>query len=198
MRTDFAMLEVFDIQSTSDQQDHILYPPIAAAAPIQLLPEQAANWAYPQAWMEDEELAFTMVTGLAGRLYLSGFLDRLDDRQLALVQDATALFRDLRAGIGRAVPRWPAGLPQWYGDTVALRLEAPGQDLLYVWHRGEVGAEIRVDLGGGIGAADLREVYPRTLAGWQVHDEGSGVVVLRPGVAGPSARIYCIRSNRSV
>ena len=37
-----------------------------------ILPEQAANWAYPQPQMTDEEIAFTMCTGLAGRLYLSG------------------------------------------------------------------------------------------------------------------------------
>ena len=75
MRADFAMLELFDLQSTSDQQDFRLYPPIAAGAPLQMLPEQAGNWAYPQPWMSDEEIAFTMVTGLSGRLYLSGFLD---------------------------------------------------------------------------------------------------------------------------
>ena len=86
MRADFAMLELFDLQSTSDQQDFRLYPAIAAGAPVQMLPEQAGNWAYPQAWMSDEEIAFTMVTGLSGRLYLSGFLDRMAPAQLELVQ----------------------------------------------------------------------------------------------------------------
>ena len=33
--------------STSDQQDFIRYPPIAAAAPMAIAPEQAAVWAYP-------------------------------------------------------------------------------------------------------------------------------------------------------
>ena len=70
------MLARFDLQSTSDQQDFLLYPPIAAGAPVQILPEQAGNWAYPQPSMSHEEIAFTMVTGLSGRLYLSGFLDR--------------------------------------------------------------------------------------------------------------------------
>ena len=67
MRADFAMLEVLDFQSTSDQEDFRLYPAIAAGAPVQMLPEQAGNWAYPQAWMGDEEIAYTMVTGLSGR-----------------------------------------------------------------------------------------------------------------------------------
>ena len=192
MRADFAMLEVFDLQSTSDQVDPVRYPPIAAGAPLQILPEQSANWAYPQPGMTDEEIVFTMTTGLAGRLYLSGFIDGMSAEQFALVREAVAVFRDLRAGIAQAVPRWPAGLPQWYGDAVALRLTAPEQDLLYVWHRGDADAEIRVELGGDLCAADLRQVYPRALRGWAMSDEAPGVVVLRPHSAAPSARVYRI------
>ncbi len=48
MRSDFALLSRLQLQSTSDQQDYLKYPPIAAAAPVLTLPEQAANWAYPQ------------------------------------------------------------------------------------------------------------------------------------------------------
>ena len=51
------------LQSTSDQQDPLRYPPIAAAAPLSMLPEQAANWAYPQPDMTDEQIAFTLCTG---------------------------------------------------------------------------------------------------------------------------------------
>ena len=194
MRADFAMLEVFDLQSTSDQQDHLLYPPIAAGAPLQMLPEQAASWAYPQPWMGPEELAFTMVTGLAGRLYLSGFLDGMDDGRRRLVQDATALFRTLRGDIARSVPRWPAGLPQWYGDAIALRLDAPERSLVYVWHRGDADAAIRLDL--GVPAARLVERY-HLLEPWAAADDG-GAVVLRPGTAGPSARVYEIAAIETI
>ena len=48
MRTDYAMLSRLQLQSTSDQQDFLRYPPIAAAAPAAITPEQAAIWAYPQ------------------------------------------------------------------------------------------------------------------------------------------------------
>ncbi len=116
-----------DLQSTSDQEDFRLYPPIAAGAPLQVLPEQGGNWAYPQAWMSAEEIAFTQVTGLAGRLYQSGRLDLLDAEQRDLVHAATALWRDdLRHHLVRAVPAWPLGHARWDGDAVALVLEAPG------------------------------------------------------------------------
>ncbi|MEU8612274.1 glycoside hydrolase family 36 protein, partial [Actinoplanes sp. NPDC048791] len=87
MRMDYALLARMQLQSTSDQQDHLRYPPIAVAAPLSVLPEQAASWAYPQPDMTDEQIAFTMCTGMLGRLYLSGRLDAMTEHQRALVHD---------------------------------------------------------------------------------------------------------------
>jgi alpha-galactosidase len=127
MRADFAMLELFDLQSTSDQQDFRLYPAIAAGAPVHMLPEQAGNWAYPQEWMSDEEIAFTMVTGLSGRLYLSGFLDRMAPAQLELIREATGLFKEVRGrhrqGCAR-VASWPARMVCRVLRTLAGRARA--------------------------------------------------------------------------
>jgi alpha-galactosidase len=192
MRADFAMLERFDLQSTSDQQDFRLYPAIAAGAPLQLLPEQAGNWAYPQPWMNDEEIAFTMVTGLSGRLYLSGFLDAMAPDQLQLVSEATALFKQIRGDTAKAVPSWPLGLPDWYADSVALTLTAPKRTLVYVWHRGSEDAEIALRLEPGVRAEHLLECYPRHLTAWEATDAHAGSVLLSPGLAGPSARVYQI------
>jgi alpha-galactosidase len=192
MRADFAMLELFDLQSTSDQQDFRLYPAIAAGAPVQMLPEQAGNWAYPQPWMSDEEIAFTMVTGLSGRLYLSGFLDGMAPEQLQLVSEATALFKQIRGDIAQAVPSWPLGLPDWFADSVALTLTAPKRSLVYVWHRGGEDAEIALRLGPGVRAEHLLECYPRHLNAWEVTDADADTVLVAPGLTGPSARVYQI------
>lgn len=193
MRADFAMLELFDIQSTSDQEDYRLYPSIAAAAPVQMLPEQAGNWAYPQSWMSPEQIAYTMVTGLSGRLYLSGFLNLMEPDQLSLVGNACQVFKAVRADIAHSVPGWPAGLPEWFGSSQVLRLTSPHRSLLCVWHRGDATAEIDLDLGDGITAERLIEIYPNTLHTWHTTDAGPGVVRLRPGIAGPSARLFEIR-----
>jgi alpha-galactosidase len=190
MRADFAMLERFDLQSTSDQQDFRLYPAIAAGAPVQMLPEQAGHWAYPQPWMSEEEIAFTMVTGLSGRMYLSGFLDRMSPEQFHLVREATALFKQFRGEIAQAVPSWPLGLPDWYAESIALVLTAPERKLLYVWHRGGGGAEIALQLGRALDPAHLVERYPCHLPAWQVTDGPAGSVLLAPGLAGPTARLY--------
>jgi alpha-galactosidase len=39
MRTDYALLSRCQLQSTSDQQDFLRYPAIAAAAPAAIAPE---------------------------------------------------------------------------------------------------------------------------------------------------------------
>ncbi|TDF93696.1 MULTISPECIES: glycoside hydrolase family 36 protein [Arthrobacter] len=193
MRADFAMLELFDFQSTSDQEDFRLYPAIAAGAPVQMLPEQAGNWAYPQSWMTQEEIAYTMVTGLSGRLYASGYLNRMNPDQLELVHDAYRQFKAIRNNIAASTPSWPAGLPQWYADTIALVLSGPEADLLYVWNRGDETTEISLGLGTGVTAANLVEIYPRTLARWDVTDSPGNTVLLRPGTSGPTARVYAIQ-----
>ncbi len=65
MSTDYALLAHARLQSTSDLQDALRYPPIATNTPLTLLPEQAGNWAYPQPGMSPEEIVFTLTTSLA-------------------------------------------------------------------------------------------------------------------------------------
>jgi alpha-galactosidase len=195
MRSDFGMLEVFDVQSTSDQQDFRLYPPIAAAAPMQMLPEQAASWAYPQATMSDEEIAFTMVTGLSGRLYLSGFLNKMNEEQFALVEEAVRVFKSTRSDIAAAVPEWPGGYPDWDAQTLSLQLRTAERSLLFVWHRSESTTEtLELDLGGDVTPTSLRQIYPESAAAWAVSGSDDGRVALTPHMPGFSARVYDVTS----
>ena len=136
MRMDFAVLSRLAMQSTSDQQDFTKYPPIAAAAPISLLPEQAASWAYPQPGMNEEEVAFCLVTGLLGRFYVSGHLNEMTEAHRRMVAEAIAVAKTLRGSIANGHAHWPAGLPGWTDSWVALGLTASGEDLVSVWHRG--------------------------------------------------------------
>ncbi|HEY8701708.1 MAG TPA: hypothetical protein VIM08_12250 [Arthrobacter sp.] len=190
MRADFAVMEMFDLKSTSDQEDFVLYPAIAAGAPVQILPEQAGNWACPQPSISNDEIAYTMVSGLSGRLYLSGFLDQMDARQSALVQNALTLSKSIRDDIALSVPGWPMGLPDWYAASVALTLKAPDRTFVYVWHRGSEDAELTLHLGTEVRARHLIEQHPRTLTAWSASDGPANTIILRPGLAGMAARVY--------
>jgi alpha-galactosidase len=138
LRMDYAQLAVVQLQSTSDQQDPVRYPPIAAAAGTAVTPEQAAVWAYPQPHFDLDEIAFTMTTALLGRVHLSGFLDRMSEEQSALVRAGIDLYKRIRPEIGHALPFWPLGLPSWTDPWVAHGLRGESATYLALWRRGAV------------------------------------------------------------
>ncbi|GCB45647.1 alpha-galactosidase [Streptomyces sp. NL15-2K] len=137
MRMDGATLAVAQLQSTSDQQDPLRYPAIAAAAPTAVPPEQGAVWAYPQPAFDDDLITFTLGGALLGRIHLSGHLDRMSEHQLGLVRDAVGAYRAIRGDLGKAVPFWPLGLPGWTDEWLALGMRVPGgPSYVSVWRRG--------------------------------------------------------------
>ncbi len=145
MRMDGATLAVTQVQSTSDQQDPLRYPPIAAAAPTAVPPEQSAVWAYPQPEFSDAENLLTLGGALLGRIHLSGHLDRMAPHQFAQVRAAVAVYREIRGDLPRSVPFWPLGLPGWTDDWLALGLR-PGDGrngpvYVSVWRRGDAAGD---------------------------------------------------------
>ncbi|WP_149827628.1 alpha-galactosidase [Streptomyces tailanensis] len=165
MRMDGASLAVTQLQSTSDQQDPLRYPPIAASAPTAVPPEQGAVWAYPQPSYTGEQIAFTLGSALLGRIHLSGHLDQMTERQLELVRDALDTYKAIRGDLRTSVPFWPLGLPGWTDEWIALGLRPPvagaGPVYVTVWRRGgpvertfalphlagrEGGGEVRVEI----------------------------------------------------
>jgi alpha-galactosidase len=136
MRMDYALLARLQIQSTSDQQDYLRYPPVAAAAPTAMTPEQAGVWAYPQPSFTDEEITFTLCGALLGRVCLSGHLDQMNPGQRELVAAAVRTHKSVRPDLAAAVPFWPLGLPRWTDSWIALGMRAPRTSYLTVWHRG--------------------------------------------------------------
>jgi alpha-galactosidase len=92
-RMDYAMMATHPLQSTSDQEDPVLYAAIAAAVPTAVCPEQSATWSYPQPSWTDELNAFTVVNSLLGRVHLSGDLGKLSKSHYKLVSDGMAVYK---------------------------------------------------------------------------------------------------------
>ncbi|THV42813.1 alpha-galactosidase [Glycomyces buryatensis] len=189
MRMDFAVLSRLAMQSTSDQQDFTKYPPIAAAAPISILPEQAASWAYPQPSMTDEEAAFCLVTGLLGRYYVSGHLNEMTGGQRDMVATAVATAKDLRAFIAAAHAHWPAGLPGWTDPWVALALRHGGEELVSVWRRGGPAAtELHFPHLAGSDIT-VQTVFPADLPEWKTDwDAATGTLTVQANDTDIAAR----------
>lgn len=193
LRMDYALLSRLDLQSTSDQRDFQLYATIAAAAPASVLPEQAGNWAYPLPDMSLEDIAFTMVNGLAGRLYLSGGLDHLSVEQSTVVHEAVAAFKDMRAETCRSLPSWPLGLPGWFDEQIALALTVGPVVYLVLWHRGPAATRFELDLLDLVDSDPIiSQYYPREMSGWAgpVWEKRTGRFSVDVDGAGPSARVF--------
>ena len=187
MRADYALLSRTHLQSTTDQQDFRLYPPIAASAPASILPEQAGNWAYPASGMTDAETVFTLVTGLSGRLYLSGFLGELGASQRALVAEAVGLHKTVRGGLAATDPFWPLGLPAWDDDVVCLGLRGTEQSLLFVWDRSEEPRSITIP-----GVDGVETLFPAgsSVDGWVIDSAGDGIrIATGPGLGARVLRV---------
>ncbi|MBE6481874.1 MAG: alpha-galactosidase [Actinomyces ruminicola] len=149
LRQDAGQCLLVDLQSTSDQPSALLYPTIAACAPLLLPPEMCGNWAYPQPGMEEGELLTTLVTGLAGRLYLSGHIDRMSGPERDRVARAVRVFMQSREWLLRTVPFWPLGLPRWTDPVVALGLTDGVSTRISLWSRAAEPREVQLPLPPG-------------------------------------------------
>ncbi|MDT7839971.1 alpha-galactosidase [Streptomyces justiciae] len=163
MRMDGATLAVTQLQSTSDQQDPLRYPPISAAAPTGVPPEQGAVWAYPQPEFDDDLIRFTLGGALLGRIHLSGHLNRMSQAQLRLVRDAVDVYKAIRTDLAEALPFWPIGLPGWTDEWLALGMRVSDGRTTYlsVWRRGGV-AELTLPVGHLTGRAAHAEILHPT------------------------------------
>ncbi|WP_165372894.1 glycoside hydrolase family 36 protein [Pengzhenrongella frigida] len=196
MRSDAALLSRTHLQSTSDQQNPLLYPPIAAGALMSILPEQAANWAYPQPGMSDEQIVFTLCTGLAGRLYLSGHLDEMSAHQLAIVRSAVRLAQRGRPQLLRSMPIWPLGLPGWEDTWVASGLHTSDETLVTVWFRGGEQRDTLLHLPAGAITTAFPETDPENDRfsddSWSVIRCDDGTIRIHTDSRVPQARVLRI------
>ncbi len=192
MRSDFAMLSRVQLQSTSDQQDPLKFPPIAASAPLSCLPEQAANWAYPQPEMSPEESAFTLATSVLGRFYFSGHIGSLTPSQSALVADAVSSHKRVRESIRTSSAFWPNGLPAWDDPWVVLGLATQSSRLITIWNRSPDEQDLTLNFPDLIDAdVVVRVVFPTQLTAWATTwNAASGTLTVRNTTRLVSARTF--------
>jgi len=198
MRADAAMLSRLHMQSTSDQQDPVLYASIAAAAPAAMLPEQAGNWAYPAPSMSDDLFTLSLVNGVLGRMYLSGYLSSMSVAQREVVGSAIAAHRAVLSVVESSLPVWPLGLPGWEDTWVALGLAVPDGDLyLSVWALPGASPSVSLPLPGFAGrSVSVEPLFPTALGPWEVTwDASAGVLHVDDGGATPTARVLRVRSE---
>ena len=172
------------------------YPPIAANSPMTMLPEQAANWAYPQPDMDDEEIVFTVTTSLAGTFYLSGHVDRMNAHQMALVQSGVEVAKALRSDLTSQIPWWPKGLAGWDDEWVVTgrRKKSSRDGVIIVWHRPSTESTV-LDL-PDLAGTHLEPLYPPACLvpdpGIHIADSSSSPRLNCPSPK-PTGRVFRVR-----
>ncbi|GAA1910394.1 hypothetical protein GCM10009716_20310 [Streptomyces sodiiphilus] len=202
MRMDYAMLSRLHLQSVSNQRNPLFCPPIVAAAPASVLPEQAGNRASPRPGTDTEETTFTLAGGILGRLCLSGPLDGMTPGQTELIREAVTVHKQLRSWIARSLPLWPLGLAGPSTPWVVQGLRSPearGDCALTVWRRPGAPAELEVPVAHLRGAAAEPQIlFPAKAGPWDLRwDAGGGVLRIAVPADGPVAAARVIRLSPS-
>lgn len=196
MRQDFATVSRVNLQSTSDQQDYLRYPPISVNSFVGLLPEQAGIWAYPQPDMTVEEATFCLAGAVLGRMYLSGHLDRMGEAQLDLVREAVTAHRSVLPTIASAVPVWPTGLAGWDDAWLSVGLRDGASTLVTTWRRPGAATTTRLSLPHARGTdLAVEPVFPLDedrpwSYSWQPEE---GVLLVTADGPAPQARVIRLR-----
>lgn len=204
LRMDYAMLSRCSIQSTSDQDNYLMYASIAANAPTGVAPEQAAVWSYPMNHEEEtdehslcEETVFNLVSAMLLRIHQSGHLARLDEKKKALVKEGISVYKSIRKDICKGLPFWPIGLSSYYDAWSAMGLAAGDTLYLAVWRRsgGEKQCELPINqLAGSL--AEVEILYPsfaRERFEWKAEEGILCVELAREN----TARLFRLRKKKS-
>ncbi|HHV12819.1 MAG TPA: alpha-galactosidase [Clostridiales bacterium] len=195
-RGDNGALSHFHLQSVSDQEIYHLMPSIVLGSLATVLPERLGIWSYPyplrfkyrnntehlaspeyiNSMANGEETIFNMITGMAGNLYLSGYLSYADEKNMALINEAVTLYKTMRSFIKASFPVYPCGLNPIDKDNsfavLILENDKKSEGYLYVWRRGCERDTIEIPFHGYTSAS---RIYPSA-------DEYSCGINMEPGL----------------
>lgn len=136
MRLDQLSLSNFALGNTSDQVCYNRNPYIICNLAAYILPERMGVWSYPLGEQTAAQINMNMVNSMLFRMQLSGEVDKLDEKQLALVKDGVDYFDSITEFKMGATAYLPMGFAQFFDKTVAFGLKGKDKILLAVYNLG--------------------------------------------------------------
>ena len=210
MRSDGGTLRHFNIQSTSDQEDYLLYTSILAGSLALMPPEKAGIWCYPyplkfddrmslrlapeqvRQYEDGEQTVFNVVNGFMGCMYLSGKIDQADKYNEYLLREGIELYKSLRGFISNAYPVFPRGMIR-LSDRSYNAVGFIGGDekmlLLAVWNLSDSAQNITLDI-KKYGMKSCSLIYPQNKQGVS-YSFGGGTLKV-DFKAGRAARLFTL------
>ena len=191
MRSDNGTLQHFNVQSTSDQENYIVYTSIVSGSLALMPPEKAGIWCYPyplvfdererlelceaavKSFADGEQTVFNVVNGFMGCMYLSGKIHQADEYNFSLLREGIALYKKFRHFIKQSYPVFPRGMIRLSNRTynvVGLINEENTELLLAVWNLSDTAQEVEIDL-GKYAMTNCRILYPSQKDGFSYRYE---------------------------
>ncbi len=158
MRTDWAQLARFSLQSTSDQEDYRGRAYIARAATTALLPEQAGTWSCPLETQDTDAIVFNMVNTIPLRPYMCGRAWLWSEEQQALIKEGLDCHKSLRYMIPEAITFFPQGVPSYDDGWLCVGYRGAGRTVMPVWRTEGEEASYTIPVEG---YAAARVLYPK-------------------------------------
>lgn len=162
MRMDYASLSTFSLVSTSDQTDYLKYPYIAANILSAVIPEQAAVWSYPVAWLDRKNIspectAMNMINSFLGRMHLASHIDWLDEKNYNLVKTGVEYFKSLSPIKPKSTPYMPHGFSRFGQEVICSGLKHNNMIYLAVWN---LGKSNKVEINLDVAIKNTKIAYP--------------------------------------
>ncbi|MBQ2709852.1 MAG: alpha-galactosidase, partial [Clostridia bacterium] len=161
LRMDYSTLEQRHIQSLTDNASARDTAFIACNAPTAVLPEQAAIWSFPLKDDSADMVAFNMANAMLQRIHLSGGILHISDENFALVKEGVAVYKQLRADTGAAVPFYPLGLSDYPDGWRAVAFRCPDCVRLNIWRIDGESDTLEIPLA----AKEAKVLYPSNTEG---------------------------------
>lgn len=158
-RMDYGMLQLFSLQSISDQPDYQYHSFIAANVASAVAPEQAGAWLYP--YEDDREhVIFNVVNTLLLRPYCSGKPWLLSDENWKLYKEGVDTYKAICGRTKTMLPFFPMGFTTFKSPVLAYGLKDESKAYLSVFAPYCDHAEIPLKHVKGF--KSLKVLYPQT------------------------------------
>lgn len=180
LRSGYAVLSNFHIQSITDQEIYQYIPSIAAGSLLCMPPEKAGIWCMPYPVRYNDRLSninsdfvnshfkgdmatrtvFDMSSGFLGAMYLGGRPDLCHEQSKQILKDVISAYKDVREVISTShyvhIDDWIL-IGEEKVAAVALKSEKFGKGIVVVWNTGTVADEKTFDLSA---LGDIKSVKP--------------------------------------
>ncbi len=164
MRMDNKTLQHFSLQSLTDAEKFEVIGSIAAMSSTAVLPEQAAVWCIPKKEDEEGEIVCNMVNTMFRRVHLSGETAELNTKQMELVKEGIAFYKETRRLIPQMRPTLPLGIVQFEDDIKCCGYEIGNTEYICITNIGDEEQKLRISTK----AKKAKIVYPNAYMGTKI------------------------------